>query len=262
MADLDAWVVRSANMSLNDVVAAVTPVRAFRDQKPAGASSGFFYYYSGSLFLITARSLVAPDSGLPADELRLRLHLDLEEYSQHEEYVVPLVIDGEQQWLEHPTLGARVDVIAVALDNEDVESRFLVRAFSILDQVPRDLELPLGEDVLVVGFPEGQYDEVHNLPIVRRASVASVYPVPFQGRPIGLIDGNLPDETVGAPVVTKGSPVVRKQDGQSSVVDQGEYYLVGIQSSLRPFAERADDAGLHTMLYPFVVPEIISQRAQ
>lgn len=251
-------------MSLNDVVTAVTPVQAFLGQELAGVSSGFFYYYSGNLFLITSRSLVLSESGPHADELRLRLHLDLEDYSQHEEYVVPLVVDGESQWLEHPTLGAAVDVIAIPLDNDEVESRYIVRAFSILDQVPRDVELPLGEDVLVVGFPAGQYDEVHNLPIVRRASVASVYPVPFQGRPIGLIDGNLADDTMGSPVVTKGSPVVRKQDGQSAVVDQGENYLVGIQSGLRPFADatETDSGGLHTMLYPFVVPEIISQRAQ
>src|SRR5215212_6194278 len=213
-------------MSLNDVVTAVTPVRAFRARTHTGTGSGFFYYYSGSLFLITSRALVLSESGEIADELRLQLHVDQDDFTLHEEYLVPLGLDGEPQWLEHPTLGGAVDIIAVALDNEDVETRFLVRAFSILDQVPGDVELPLGEDVLVVGFPNGQYDEANNLPIVRRASLASLYPVPFQGRPIGLIDGSLPEDTIGAPVVTKGSPVVRKQDGQSSVVDQGENYLV------------------------------------
>ena len=121
----------------------------------------------------------------------------------------------------------------------------------------------MGEDVLVVGFPVGLFDELHNLPIVRSASIASVYPVPFQGQPLGVIDATCRSPQPGAPVITKGASVVRTQDGQST--GSGENFLVGIHSARSPFAsgEPGDrTAVFNTMYYPWIVPEIISQRAQ
>ena len=168
-------------MALSDVVAAVTPVRTYRAGTLHAQGSGFFYYYSGTLHLVTSRLLVRGDSTGPSpDDLRIRLHLDLQDMTEHEDVSGPLFDEGEQVWREHPTRADEVDVVTIPLDGDELEQRYAIRAFSILDQVPRDLELPLGEDVLVVGFPVGMYDDVHNLPIIRSASIASVYPIPFQ----------------------------------------------------------------------------------
>lgn len=253
-------------MSLNDVVTSVTPVWSFRAGMAHGTASGFFYYYSGGLHLVTSRSIITggADGDLP-DSARLRLRTDPDDVTQSEEYVVALMDGDEALWSEHPTRADEVDIIAVPLDSDEIEARYVVRAFSILDQVPRDVELPLGEDVLVVAFPEGFYDDVHYLPIVRSAAIASVYPVPYQGRPFGLIDAHLPAQAAGAPVVTKGTPVVRRADGQSALVDQGENYLVGVYSAITPFRGHPEsDApiALSAVFYPWLVPEILSQQAQ
>lgn len=246
-------------MALSDIVATVTPVCTYRAGSLLASASGFFYYYSGSLHLVTSRAAVVD---LP-DELCLRLHTDPDDLTQHEELRAPLFEDGAPIWQEHPTRADEVDLVTIPLDGDEMELRYVIRAFSILDQVPRDIELPLGEDVLVVGFPQGLYDDVHNLPIVRSATIASVYPVPFQGQPLGALDVVLPATTAGAPVVTKGSPVVRTQDGQTTLVDKGENYLAGIHAARSPIrtTEGASEATLSSMYYPWVVPEIISQRA-
>jgi hypothetical protein len=75
----------------------------------------------------------------------------------------------------------------------------------------------------------------------------------------------LPATTAGAPVITKGGTAVRTQDGQSTLVGSSENYLAGIHSARSPFASgRRDDrtAAFNAMYYPWIVPEIISQRAQ
>jgi hypothetical protein len=252
-------------MAHSDIVAAVTPVSSYCGGTLRATASGFFYYYSGTLHLVTSRSVIQPNSSVEQpDELRLRLHNDPDDLTQHEEVRVPLRIDGEAAWQEHPTRAGDVDLITVELDGDELEPQFVIRAFSILDQVPRDMELPLGENVLVVGFPAGLFDEMHNLPIVRSASIASVYPVPFQGQPLGVIDASLPATTAGAPVLTRGATAVRTQDGQSTLVGSSENYLAGIHSARSPFASGAQAehaAAFNAMYYPWIVPEIISQRA-
>ncbi|MFN0072385.1 MAG: hypothetical protein ACKVVP_12955 [Chloroflexota bacterium] len=253
-------------MALSDVVAAVTPVRTYRAGSLHGSATGFFYYYSGSLHLVTSRTVVLAGSmELVPDALHVRLHTDPDDMTQHEELIIPLQLNGEPAWQEHPTQADLVDMITLALDGEELELKFVLRAFSILDQVPRDMALPLGEDVLVVGYPEGMFDELHNLPIARSASIASVYPIPFQGQPLGVIDANLPASTAGAPVLTKGSSVIRNQDGQSTVVEKSENYLAGVHSARSPFASGASPGQsgvLNAMYYPWIIPEIISQRAR
>jgi hypothetical protein len=253
-------------MAQSDIIAAVTPVSSYRSGTLHGSASGFFYYYSGTLHLVTNRSVVQPDAaGNQPDAIHLRLHSDPDDMTRHEEISVPLQLDGGPSWLEHPTRAAEVDVVTIELDGDELEAQYVIRAFSILDQVPRDMELPLGEDVLVVGFPVGLFDDVHNLPIVRSASIASVYPVPFQGQPLGVIDANLPETTAGAPIITKGLSAVRMQDGQTTVMGSSENYLAGIHSVRSPFVSsgsRETSPVFNAMFYPWIVPEIISQRAQ
>src|SRR5215216_375379 len=77
-------------------------------------ASGFFYYYSGTLHLVTSRSVVlTDDAGQHPEELRLRLHNDPDDLTQHEEIVVPLQVDGEPAWQQHPTRPGEVDLITV-----------------------------------------------------------------------------------------------------------------------------------------------------
>jgi hypothetical protein len=253
-------------MAQSDIVAAVTPVSAYRGDSLHATASGFFYYYSGTLHLVTSRSVIEQhELGVRPEELRLRLHNDPDDLTQHEEIRVPLLADGEPVWQEHPTRAHEVDLITVELDGDKLELQFVIRAFSILDQVPRDMDLSLGENVLVVGYPVGLFDELHSLPIVRSASIASIYPVPFKGQPLGVIDASLPPSTAGAPVITRGATTVRTQDGQTTVVGSSENYLAGIHSARSPFMSGPSSehaAVFNAMYYPWIVPEIISQRAQ
>jgi V8-like Glu-specific endopeptidase len=57
-----------------------------------------------------------------------------------------------------------------------------------------------GMDVWFVGYPENRYDTVHNLPIMRKGSVASIPKVDFQDKRQFLIDAQVFPGSSGSPV--------------------------------------------------------------
>lgn len=59
-----------------------------------------------------------------------------------------------------------------------------------------------GAGVIFVGYPDGLYDEKHNLPLIRRGSVASIASVDFCGRGEFVIDANVYKGSSGSPVFT------------------------------------------------------------
>jgi len=220
-------------MAICDLAATVAQVRCFKAGQQQGAASGFFYAEGDKLFFITNRHVIIKeeDNYYPG-EIRMRLHINPNDIRQNEDLSLHLYDDsGKPTWLEHPTHGARIDVVAIPMDAELIKSRFFIRAFSSKDLIPSDVDISIGEDVLVLGYPLGLHDMVHNLPIVRSATLASVYPVPFSGDPIVLIDSRLHRGTSGSPVLTKPTQMLRRQDGSTSFLSGMVSFLVGVHSA-------------------------------
>jgi len=110
-----------------------------------------------------------------------------------------------------------------------VRQRFYLASLSPKDFIPPDVILGIGDPLLIVGYPEGFYDDSFNLPIIRQGSVASVFPIPFRDKPFFLADAILHAGTSGSPVVTQPA---RAYMGFGGVLQDGLYrsYLVGINS--------------------------------
>ena len=114
-----------------------------------------------------------------------------------------VVIDGATwSWTWHPE--DEVDVAALPLwpavsRLRDTGSPAFFRAIPS-DLVPDDEELDAVEDVLFVGYPVGIFDQLNNLPIVRRGITATPPSVDFNGKPIFLIDGSVFPGSSGSPV--------------------------------------------------------------
>lgn len=66
-----------------------------------------------------------------------------------------------------------------------------------LDQVG---DLNVIEDVIMVGYPTGLWDEVHNLPLFRKGSTATHPAIDFQGRPEFVVDLACFPGSSGSPV--------------------------------------------------------------
>jgi len=94
-------------------------------------------------------------SGAVPDGLRLQLPRreppDRVAWFQHEVQVLTSDTDGREvaNWLEHPTLGREVDVVAIRLDGIVVDEMFL---YDLDDSSPRLRVVPTS-DLSIVGFP-------------------------------------------------------------------------------------------------------------
>ena len=252
-------------MAISDLTATVAPVHCFREGHQQATASGFFYADGDRLYFMTNRHvLIKEEDKYFPDELQLRLHTNPNDIRKNDIFSVRLYSDvGKPLWLEHPVGGKEIDVVAVPLDSEQVRSKFFVKAFDAANHIPQDVDISVGEDVLVLGYPMGFHDTLHNLPVVRNAILASVYPVPFEGKPIVLIDSRLHRGTSGSPVLTKPAQMIRRTDGSTSILNQPVIFLVGIHSATVDVLNRDPDQdeplGLNAVWFASLIPQIIKQ---
>ncbi len=81
-----------------------------------------------------------------------------------------------------------------------------------LDPIDYEKVAP-GQAVIFVGYPENRYDVVHNLPLVRAGTIASLPSVDFNGKGQIVIDAQVFQGSSGSPVF---------------VAYDGRYYLLGV----------------------------------
>jgi len=123
-------------------------------------------------------------------DLRLRNTVSLWLYGQ-----------GLALWRQARDSAGDVDVVALEIPLAVIPADSCWRAFE-----PRHLMQPgdsvrVGEALLVVGFPLGFYDTLHNLPVVRGAVLGSAFGVRFQGQGCFITDAPLHRGSSGAPVL-------------------------------------------------------------
>ena len=245
-------------MSADDLFVRSVRVETWKDDARLTNASGFFYLHDQCLYLITNHHVVSNESvGHQPDSLRLLLHTDSTNLTLHETLTVPLYQDGSPVWREHPVHGAEVDVVAVGISDPTVLRTHYLKAFQATDVLNAVQTLPPGQSVLIVGFPLGFHDTLHNLPLIRQAVVASDFSHPFKGQPYFLTDARMHRGTSGAPVVARIKCA-------ALVVGQFEeqWCLLGIHSAALDVSDRDptqdDRLGLNCTWYASLISEIVS----
>lgn len=193
-----------------------------RIETDVGCGTGFFYdhYVSDDRFipmLVTNKHVVhgasqgvlhlhkgrrTPQGLEPAGERHL-LHLE----------------DFEEKWVMHPD--AEIDLCAMILSTpfQMLEALGVPLFRSALnDQIILRGEelssLSAVEDVFMIGYPNGLWDHVNNLPLVRRGITATHPAVNFQGMPVTVID-------IAAFPGSSGSPVIIVDEEPIELIDEG-----------------------------------------
>lgn len=124
----------------------------------------------------------------------------------------------EAMWLHHPS----VDVDLCAMPTAPILTRAQqgnVRLFyAPLDPslIPTDQEfdeLNPVEDITMVGYPNGLWDQVHNMPIFRRGITATHSKLNWNGRPEFLIDAACFPGSSGSPVFLLNEGGYRTRQG-------------------------------------------------
>jgi hypothetical protein len=186
------------------------------------------------------------------DRLEVSLHCDATDPKKRANLSISLYVDGVPQWYQHPQLGAGVDLVAVPINDPHVLKNHVLVTFCSDDILDIDEEIPLGQDVLILGYPLGFHDTLHNLPIVRSAMIASSFAHPFKGEPYFLTDARLHRGMSGSPVI-----YFPEVDGKR----EGAWRLLGIHSSSLDVSDRdpAQDErlDLNTAWYAFLIPELM-----
>jgi S1-C subfamily serine protease len=108
---------------------------------------------------------------------------------------------------------------------------------------PDNLIIAPGDELMVIGYPLGFYDSLHNYPIVRTGAVASAYPIPFQGKPLFLVDARLAPGTSGSPVITK--PSIVQRTSTATMYGTTAVYFLGVNSA----EVSPSGTGLNTIWY-------------
>jgi hypothetical protein len=247
--------------TIDDMLLRVAKVQTFASGQTLANATGFFYLQDGFLYLVTARHVVINEAvHHRPDRLQVSLHSDATDLQQRADLSIPLYVEGVAQWWQHPLYGGRVDVVAVSVNDPHVLGSHFVDTFCRNDILDHREIMPLGHDVLILGFPLGFHDTLHNLPIVRSATIASSFSHPFKGEAYFLTDARLHRGMSGSPVIG------RMPDQRAGVRDrQSTWRLLGIHTSALDVSDRDpsqdERLALNTTWYASLVAEMIPTRS-
>jgi hypothetical protein len=109
------------------------------------------------------------------------------------------------------------------------------------------------EDVLMVGYPEGLWDSVNILPVVRRGITATPFKIDFNGRPVFLVDAAVCRGSSGSPVYLYR--VGSYSDSSGSIHIGSLFGFIGIVSSAYTYRDgEVRYVDIPTMRVPMYVP--------
>lgn len=119
--------------------------------------------------------------------------------------------DFSSIYYDHPDPAVDLACVnASGVANNNAFFRNLNDAF--LDQIDYSKLVP-SQTVIFVGYPDNRYDVIHNLPLVRAGTIASLPSVDFNGKGQIVIDAQVFQGSSGSPVF---------------VAYDGRYYLLGV----------------------------------
>lgn len=245
-------------MTVPDINFSTTKIRMTKNDADAGSATGFFFRDSGVKYLATNRHVVIDEEEdhFP-EKLVVTLHLDRNDLTKNCEVQLALYNENNPLWLQHPHYEENLcDVVLLPLNENTLTGDNLpfFNSSSIIfigSEIINKREINSFGSVVIVGYPLGFYDELHNLPVYRKASIASCYGIDFSGQPYFLVDANLHPGTSGSPVVNSHHTLFREGERKEG------YVLFGIHSAEHIVDQ--DPLGLNVVWYAHLLEEIAAQ---
>ncbi|UES55387.1 hypothetical protein GFK91_07060 [Roseibium aggregatum] len=237
------------------------PVEMFFNETFLSLGTGFVWESSGQIFLITNWHNVSgrnPNTGAHlsttlAEPNKLRVWWNVRNQLGNKQAVEHNLLDDEGRplWFVHPDHQQGVDAVALPVLLPDI-----IEPYPITAMEQRDLEIQIGMDVFVLGYPFGITQG--GLPVWKRGSIATEPQLANTGNQRHLLL-----DTASRPGMS-GSPVIRKAwgsymltDGSVAMGHGSATKLVGIYSG-RLAANDPLDAQLGIMWPAVLLNEIVS----
>ena len=193
-------------MTIETLLLSTVRIRTFAMDSELTNASGFFFKHQDRLFLVSSRHVYfdEPSNHTP-DRITINVHTDAANLAQHVTYSIPLFHDGTSLWRCATDSSGEVDVALIEIDLNSFPESAVFSAFSpehICDSL-EDVEI--GTPMLIVGYPLGFHDTLHQLPVARQAINASPLSFRFQGMGYFLTDARTHRGTSGACVVMRST---------------------------------------------------------
>lgn len=192
------------NTSIEPLLLTTTRVQTFNGAQLLTGASGFFFEREDRLFLVTSRHVVIdPPSNHFPNRIEIEIHTHPTNLTLSTGLSVLLYRDGKSIWRHGRDSGGEIDVAVIELERAALPSSAVFQCFTPAHLQRSFQEVEVGASLLVVGFPLGFHDQLHHLPVVRQAVIASSFGLRFQGMGYFLTDARTHSGTSGAPVVMR-----------------------------------------------------------
>ncbi len=127
--------------------------------------------------------------------------------------------DFESKWIMHPDENVDLCILPITDIHQDIRKNNVDLYYSILGKHLILPEIALNrwfsriEDVITIGYPDGIWDDINNIPIIRKGITATPLQIDFRGAPEFLIDSAIYPGSSGSPVfVFKEEPYPHPQE--------------------------------------------------
>lgn len=234
-------------------------IETFSDNM-SGSGTGFIFDYSpdpkiSTLFLVTNRHVVENTNF--GKILFHTVDENEEEPSLNKKFYLELP-DWQSIWFYHPN--SNIDIAICPFQpiiqnvQKDFDQNLFFKAISITN-IPTQKQLDSldsVENVTFVGYPNGVWDSVHNLPILRKGTTASPLQIDFEKKPIFLIDASVFGGSSGSPLFLMDNGMYADKTG--SAIIGSRFYFLGIVSAVyfRTQMNSVEAKEIPTALVPIV----------
>lgn len=195
-----------ASPPVDPLFLATPRVDTFNGTQVLTNASGFFFRRGERLYLATSRHVFFDErSEHYPDHIEITLHQDAQDLTRCTGFWMPLYANGTALWRQGQDSGGEIDVAVLEIERAALPADAILYAFTPEHLVHDFGTVPVDATLFIAGFPLGFQDVLHQLPVLRRAAIASPFGIRFQGQGMFLTDGRAHRGISGAPVVMRDS---------------------------------------------------------
>ncbi len=195
-------------METESILLCATQISTYLGQSSLTNATGFFFQRDDKLFLVTSRHVFFDEKSKHfPDRVLIKFHVDKNNLTRTIDYSIPLYQGEKSQWISGADETGDIDVAVIQIFWEQLPQDVIFEAFGPQNLLAHEDTVEIGTSLLIVGFPLGFHDTLHNLPVARNAITASSFAFRFQGNGYFLTDARTHRGSSGAPVVCREKTV-------------------------------------------------------
>jgi len=192
--------------------------------KGSGRGTGFFFHFcssdEGNVPVIVSNKHVI--DGATSGLIHIKLRKPGTQEPDLGKHVAVPIANFESYWLKHPDPDVDLAVFPITpvlqwIQGRGQEAYFIPLEMSLVANSAFMQGLSAVEDIVMVGYPTGLWDKVHNLPIIRRGITATAPYVDFNGEPQFMIDCACFPGSSGSPVLLYNVGMHIDKNGNSNL---------------------------------------------